>query len=81
MLVVQKVLPTQPGAPQASPYSLMAGFSALACSISHQLYPALQLMEPDACSMLDSEPSVELVSPPISTLRICRSAPYPGLNR
>ena len=75
MLVVQKVLPTQPGAPQASPYSLMAGFSALACSISHQLYPALQLIEPEACSMLDSEPSVELVSPPISTLRICRSAP------
>ena len=67
--------PIQPGAPQASPYSLMAGLRALACSISHQLYPALQFTVPRACSMLDSEPSVELVSPPISTLRICRSAP------
>ena len=30
-----KNVPSQPGAPQASPYSLMFGFSALACSISH----------------------------------------------
>jgi hypothetical protein len=28
-------LPIQPGAPQDSPYSLMLGFLALACSISH----------------------------------------------
>ncbi len=75
MVAVEKNEPSQPGAPQASPYSLMFGFSALACSISHHSYPLLQLIEPEACSMLDSEPSVELVSPPISTLRICRSAP------
>ncbi len=49
--VDQKPPLIQPGAPQASPYSLMAGFSALACSISHQLYPALQLMEPRECSL------------------------------
>jgi hypothetical protein len=53
----------------------MFGLRALACCISHHSYPALQPMEPEECSMLDSEPSVELVSPPISTVRICRSAP------
>lgn len=36
MSVDQKFpLPIQPGAPQASPYSLMFGLRALACSISH----------------------------------------------
>ncbi len=76
MSVDQKLPPPiQPGAPQASPYSLMFGLRALACSISHHSYPLPQLTEPLVCSMLDSEPSVEFVSPPISTLRICRSAP------
>lgn len=36
MSVDQKLPPPiQPGAPQASPYSLMSGLRALACSISH----------------------------------------------
>jgi len=74
-VAVDQKVPTQPGAPQASPYSLMAGLSALACSISHHSYPLVQSTEPLACSTLDSEPSVEFVSPPISTLRICRLAP------
>ena len=76
MSVDQKLPPPiHPGAPQASPYSLMLGLRALAASISDHSYPALQSTDPELCSMLDSEPSVELVSPPISTFRICRSAP------
>ena len=67
--------PIHPGAPQASPYSLMLGLRALAASISCHSYPTLQSTAPRECSMLDSDPSVELVSPPISTFRICRSAP------
>ena len=61
------------GAPHASPKSLIPGLRALACSISHHSDAALQSMEPCVCSMLDSEPSVELMSP-ISTFRICSLA-------
>ena len=68
-------LPIQPGAPQGSPTSLMAGLRALACSMIHHSYPRLQLRSPRKCAWLGSAPLVELVSPPISTLRICRAAP------
>jgi hypothetical protein len=53
----------------------MFGLRALAASIIGHSYPTLQFTAPRECSMLDSDPSVELVSPPISTLKICRSAP------
>src|SRR2546421_5009528 len=73
--------PTQPGAPQDSAASLMPGLRAFACAISHHSYPRSQFRSVALCMWLGSAPSVELVSPPISTLRICRAAPYPGLNR
>ena len=76
MSVDQKLPPPiHPGAPQASPYSLMFGLRALAACIICHSYPTLQFTAPRECSMLDSDPSVELVSPPISTLKICRLAP------
>ena len=76
MSVDQKLPPPiQPGAPQDRPYSLMFGLRALACSASHHSYPRLQFTTPRVCSWLGSAPDVELVSPPISTLRICTAAP------
>jgi hypothetical protein len=73
--------PSQPGAPQARPYSLMPGLRALASLMSHHSYPVLQSMAPCVASWLDSAPSVEFVFPPISTFRIWRSAPMPGAKR
>ena len=81
MVLVELKLPSQPGAPQASPASLMLGLRALACSIRNHSYPRLQFRSVALRIWLASAPLVLLVSPPISTFRICRSAPKPGLNR
>jgi hypothetical protein len=59
----------------------MSGLRALACAMSHHSYPRSQFGSVRVCMWLGSAPSVELVSPPISTLRIWRLAPYPGVNR
>jgi hypothetical protein len=80
-LVKNVPLPIQPGAPHVRPTRVMFGLRALACSISHHSYPRLQFTLPRMCSWLGSAPEVELVSPPISTFRICRAAPNPGLNK
>ena len=59
----------------------MFGLRATACSAIQNSYPTEQFTVPFTCSMLGSEPSVELASPPISIFSTCTAAPNPGLNR